>query len=90
MKTYTVVGVHRISGNRKSDGQPFTMTRLHLLCENDTEKDLVGQSVLTVAPFDRVFQESRYAPTVGDVITLEYQPGFNGQAVIAGITKIDE
>lgn len=88
MREYIVVGVYRLSGTSKKTGQPFSMTRLYLLYEDPTEKNLVGQGCMEVTPYDTVFKDSRYEPVVGDVINLYYEPGYNGQARISAITKV--
>lgn len=88
MKVYTVVGVKRVSGTSRKDGQPFSLTKLQLTYEDPSDKSLIGCGVHEEMPFDRVFKSSGYEPTVGDKIQLFYEPDFNGKAQLAYIQRV--
>ena len=88
MKMYEVVGVERISGNSKKTGQPFSMTRLHLVYDDPSNKNLGGRGVESIVPYDNVLAACKYNPTVGDFITLNYEPGFDGRARLVSIEHV--
>ncbi len=88
MREYTVIGVSKSSGTSKKTGQPYNMTRLYLIYNDPLDTSLVGSGCMDVTPFSTVFQTSNYEPQVGDVITLHYEPGFNGQARLTAIERV--
>lgn len=89
MRVYEVVGVNRFSGTSKKTGKPFSMTRLYLMFSDPADRNLIGSAVKEVTPADWVFTNSGYEPTVGDRITLVYDEGFDGRAVLRSIELVD-
>ena len=90
MRVYEVVGVERVSGTSRKSGQPFSMTRLSLLYEDPSNRNLAGHRCMEVVPFDSVFSNSHYEPAVGDVISLVYEPGFKGEARLVSIQLVND
>lgn len=88
MRVYEVVGVSRFSGTSKKTGKPFSMTRLSLTYSDPADKNLIGCGVREVTPSDFVFKNSGYEPVVGDQITLVYDEGFDGKAVLRAIEVV--
>lgn len=88
MKIYTVVGVVKVSGMSRRDGQPFNLTKLQLTYEDPSDKSLIGCGVHEETPFDRVFKTSGYEPVVGDKVQLFYEPDYSGKAQLAYIQRV--
>lgn len=88
MKSYEVVGVEQVSGTSKKTGQPFSLIRLHLVYDDPTNRNLGGRGVESILPYADVLRNSNYNPTVGDFITLHYEPGYDGRARLVSIEHV--
>lgn len=88
MRVYEVVGVSTFSGTSKKTGKPFSMTRLYLTYTDPNDRNLIGCGVREITPPDFVLANSGYDPLVGDRISLVYDEGYDGRAVLRSIERL--
>lgn len=89
MRVYEVIGVDRVSGVSRKTNQPYDMTTIHLTYEDPEQKTLVGKGVMEIKPWRDVLDRSGYYPTVGDLVTLQFDVLSSGMARLSGIQKWD-